>query len=405
MKHKSTEQIRRLACLLAFMASSSIVSAIDIYVAPNGNDTNSGTSSSPLKTLLGARNKVRSIAKNQQIRVFFRAGTYRFTQAVNFSGSDSGTSTNPVVYQSYPGETAFFDGGRVISASGFTKVTGSLANRLTTAANGNVWSQVITDATTKKLLEQQQNGMTFNGFLFRPTQSPNVGYYNIDREFSNGAFRILEQSEVSFPLLASEQNRTGQGEVFGYVRREFQAYTIPLKRFAGSGNGTAELDTGTSYLGFPGTPGTGNGNRVRFRNLLGTMDVAREWYFDKTDSRLYLFPPGGNIQPTDRIVVWGGEGAIDAKGASDVYFHNFVIQNFATADPVGNRFDSAVAINNGTNVRLRGCTLRHIAGPLAPFSIEAGGRSCLVDSCDVYDNFRGSRLRGGNVTTGSILTF
>jgi len=388
--------------MIAAMASSSIAQAIDVYVAPNGSDSNSGTASAPLQTLLGARNKVRTLAKNQQIRVFFRAGTYQFSQTVGFGSSDSGTSTNPVVYQSYPGETAFFDGGRVLDTSGFTKVTGSLEGRLATAAKGNAWSQVITDQGLIDLLSQQQNGITYNGFLFRPTQSPNNGYFNISQEFSNGAFQIAEST--NFSLLASELNRTSQGEAFGYVRREFDPYTIPIKRFAGGGNSVVELDTGSSYLGFPGTPGSGVGPRVRFRNMLATMDIPREWYFDKSDSRLYLYPPGGNISSTDRIVVWGGEGAINSNGANHLYFHDFVFQNFATVDPVANRFNSVVFLNNGSNLRMRGCTLRHISIPLAPFTIAGGARNCLVDSCDLYDNGRGSRLRGGNISTGSIVT-
>jgi len=120
--------------------------------------------------------------------VLFKAGTYRFTAGVPFAAADSGNANNPIVYRSAPGETAFFDGGRVISRQGFSKVSGSLANRLTSAAQGNVWSKVISDQTTIQLLSHAQNGLTLNNALLRPTQTPNVGYLNIQQEFSSGAF-------------------------------------------------------------------------------------------------------------------------------------------------------------------------------------------------------------------------
>jgi len=391
----------KLLAPLALIASCSLASAIDIFVAPNGNDNNSGTQSEPLRTLEGARNKVRTLSKNQNIRVRFRAGTYRFSRAVAFGSADSGTNSKPIVYESFPGETAFFDGGRVINTGAFRKVSGGIANRIPSSARSSVWSQVISDTTTRKLLSNAQNGLSFNGNLFRPTQSPNSGFYNISREFSNGAFRLHENTNYA-QLKAEIARNPGQGEVFGYVRRQFQAYTFPIKRFAGSGNRTIEL---TISGGFPGSPSDRNnvGPRVRFRNMAATLDQAREWYFDARDNRLYIFPPGGNLGSQDNLVVWGGEGTINCSGANNIYFHNFVIQNFCTSNPQTNRFGSVVSFDRGSRLRLRGCTLRHIAIPLAPFSIQHQAKECLVDSCDIYDNGRGSRLRGGNITTGSVV--
>lgn len=378
--------------------------AIDLYVAPNGDNDSAGTENSPLQTLEGARNRVRTLSKNQSIRVLFKAGTYRFDQSVSFGSNDSGTSANPIIYQSAPGETAFFDGGRVIDVTKFTRVTGSLANRIPASARGDVWSQVITDTTTRQLLGQGNNGLTFNKFLIRPTRSPNTGYFNMDREFSNGAFTIFENT--NFDQIKAEVNRNpGQGQMFGYVRRQFDPYVFPIRRIAGRGNRVFELSNGDRF-GFPGDRNDrlNVGPRVRILNMLATLDQAREWYFDTNDNRLYIYPPGGNIRNTDSLVVWGGEGAIDCKNASHIYFHNFVMQNFATTDPVGNRFNSVVSFDRGSNLRLRGSTLRHIAIPLAPFSIQHRAKNCLVDSCDIYDNARGSRLRGGGITTGSVDT-
>ena len=381
---------------LLFLFSSKAY-GLDIYIAPNGSDSNPGTESAPLQSLEGARDKVRTLAKNQTIRVLFKAGTYRFSNPVAFNANDSGTPTNPIVYSSAPGETAFFDGGVAVDMSQFSLVSGSLADRLAPQARGNVWSQVITDSTQRALLSQSRNGLTYNNALFRPTRSPNNGYFNISREFSAGHVMIHENTE--FSLLKRDHKITGQGELHGYVRRQYQPYTIPVKRFAGAGSAVIELNDG----GFPGIKGDlSAGPRVRIRNLLPTLDVPREWFFDKNDSRLYIYPPGGNIRPDDKLIIWGGNGAIDVNGASNVFFDRIVFQNFAAVDPELRKFNSVVSFDRGSNLRLRGCTLRHIAIPLAPFSILHRARNSLVDSCDIYDNGRGSRLSGGGLNTNDL---
>lgn len=330
-----------LFCLQAY--------AVDLYVAPNGSDAGDGSEAFPFKTLDRARKEVRNLDKNQSIRILFRAGTYRFTTPVSFNSGDSGTVSNPIIYQSAPGETAFFDGGILVDMSKFSRVSGSLENRLSPSARGKVWSQVITSNTMKGLLTQSQIGLTFSNLLFRPTRSPNHGYFNMSREFSKGGFMIHENTD--FRLLQSEQNRTGKGEVFAYVRRQYRPYTIPISSFSGGNAEVIQLKDG----GFPGTKNDlSAGPRVRIRNLLPTLDIPREWYYDTKESRLYIYPPGGEIKASDTLVIWGGNGAIDVNGASHIYFHNFVIQNFAAVDPAARRYSSVVNFNNGRNQRLRG---------------------------------------------------
>ena len=68
--------------LAAMLLSNMSYGVVNIYVAHNGNDSNSGTISSPLKTLLGARNKVRSVNKSDGVNVYFRGGTYPVTSTV-----------------------------------------------------------------------------------------------------------------------------------------------------------------------------------------------------------------------------------------------------------------------------------------------------------------------------------
>lgn len=79
--------------------------ATALYVAPTGNDANSGTLSAPVRTLARA---VRLAPAGATI--VLRAGTYR----------ESLTLTKAVTIQNYPGEAAWLDASAPVS--GFTKV-------------------------------------------------------------------------------------------------------------------------------------------------------------------------------------------------------------------------------------------------------------------------------------------
>ena len=57
---------------------------LKIYVSVSGNDENPGTEDAPLKTLDGARKKVRLIKKEKPVEIIFSGGVYRFTDGVVF---------------------------------------------------------------------------------------------------------------------------------------------------------------------------------------------------------------------------------------------------------------------------------------------------------------------------------
>jgi hypothetical protein len=83
--------------------------ANEIFVSPDGNDTNSGTLDQPLHTFTGARDKVRTLlGGSKDILVYFREGTYIFEETVVLGPEDSGSVNQQIVYMAYPGETPIF---------------------------------------------------------------------------------------------------------------------------------------------------------------------------------------------------------------------------------------------------------------------------------------------------------
>jgi len=93
-----------------------------LFVLPDGNDQSAGMSASiadgsggPLKSLAGARDRVRQFKKNAKLSgpltVWFADGVYPITEPVVFGPEDS----YPVTYSAAGGARVIFDGGRLVT--------------------------------------------------------------------------------------------------------------------------------------------------------------------------------------------------------------------------------------------------------------------------------------------------
>jgi hypothetical protein len=92
--------------------------SVAYYVSPTGSDSNSGSLTAPLATIQKAESLVLAnylgthcSSQTAPIVVQFRAGRWD-NLALTMTSADSGcSSTVPVVFENYPGETPFFSGG------------------------------------------------------------------------------------------------------------------------------------------------------------------------------------------------------------------------------------------------------------------------------------------------------
>ena len=106
-------------CLLGIFGAHSF--AAEIYVSPSGDDLNPGTKERPLKTFLGASDKVRAIKADGDITVYFRNGYYYFTEPVKLTIEDSGSENRKITFRSYQNETPVFTSG--VQVKGWEKIT------------------------------------------------------------------------------------------------------------------------------------------------------------------------------------------------------------------------------------------------------------------------------------------
>ena len=112
-----------------------------IYISPNGKDSNSGTKEMPFATIQRAQQEVKKLKEKGMpaggIVVYLRGGRYFLQEGLLFGKDDSGTETAPVVYRGYPGEQVRIIGGKQIT--NFTPLTDeAILKRLPEEARGKV---------------------------------------------------------------------------------------------------------------------------------------------------------------------------------------------------------------------------------------------------------------------------
>ncbi|HOF42190.1 MAG TPA: hypothetical protein PLD73_19150, partial [Candidatus Hydrogenedentes bacterium] len=163
----------RLALTLAIAAVLPIASAeeaaVQLYVAPQGNDAWSGKlpepnadgTDGPLATLTAARDRLREMKGSQRlpgpVSVQLREGHYRITEAIVFEPLDSGLPTAPITYEAYPGEHPVISGG--VPVTGWTQ-------------EGPAWKAQVPEAGPRPA---PFCALWVNGEFRGPARSPNDG--------------------------------------------------------------------------------------------------------------------------------------------------------------------------------------------------------------------------------------
>lgn len=134
---------RLTICLFVFFILVALTGhTVDIYVAPNGSDTNPGTKDKPLATVTTALRKARELRRlndpsvTNGIHLILLGGTYNIYEPLFIRPEDSGTASSPTFIEAVPGEQPVLSGG--INIKGWKKLSTPVAD-LPANAKGKVW--------------------------------------------------------------------------------------------------------------------------------------------------------------------------------------------------------------------------------------------------------------------------
>jgi hypothetical protein len=318
------------ACILTLHADAALAgpvdaeahAAADFFVAPDGDDSFSGTlaapnadaTDGPFATLARARDAVRTlIARHKRdATVLIRGGTYRLSQTVVFSLDNSAGPDATITYAAYPGEKPVFSSGQPIS--GWRK-PGDPPEGLSAAARGNVWvADVAGRGRFFTLFDGDRRLPRARGPGFSQTNSTPRGSQDYETvQFPAGAVGGLANlSDAELRIVPSH---------FWIMN------LLPIESIDEAASTLKTAVPGTYPLGRNGMTDRHN---AWVENALEVLDEPGEWVLDTSKGRLYLWPRGD--EPGDDVVAPAltelirVEGRIDYEGSEDTPIEGLVFE-------------------------------------------------------------------------------
>jgi hypothetical protein len=233
--------------------------AAEIHVAPQGNDTNPGTTASPLASLAAAQRQARAFAGHEPVTVFLHGGVHYLPETLHFTPADSGTAQFPVLYAAAPGAQPVVSGGV----------------RLT--LEWTPWRDGIFQARTPA-------GLAFDQLFLNGQRLPMARYPNYDPQAQHFGGTAAD-------ALAPERVARWSDPAGGYVHAMHSALWGDMHwRILGKkADGTLELEGG-----WQNNRPSPMHKQFRFvENIREELDAPGEWFQDHQSGTLYLFPPAG----------------------------------------------------------------------------------------------------------------
>ncbi|MBB6734649.1 Ig-like domain-containing protein [Cohnella zeiphila] len=345
------------------------------YVAPNGSDSNSGGPGDPFQTPEAARDAIRTLKSTNGlpaggVTVYLREGTYERNEAFELTEADSGTADSPIVYRSYPGETARLTGGTNLDRSGFEPVTDPavLQRIIDPAARGQVLrfdlkAHGLTDYGTisrhgywkaSDISELPPMELYIDGQGMTLARWPNEGTVQMgdivdpgptvddpDLQTRGGTFHY----DYDRPSLWTQADDIWLDGIFGYS-------------WEWSYNRIASIDTEqkTITLQYGEMSGIQKNWYPDFHfaeNLLEEIDRPGEYYIDRTNGLLYLLPNAAfKTGHGDVTVTTLRDPMISARDASYVSFEELSLEYGR---------DTAAVIIGGSHVTIDHCDIGNFA--------------------------------------------
>ncbi len=369
-----------IALLLSICSISTAPSHVFV-VSPKGNNTWSGTSGKPFRTLEKARDSVRAYRASHThlvgpVEVRLKPGIYELSEAFRLGPEDSGTAQSPT---QYVGDHATISGGRRVT--GFTKDSmGWWKTNIPEVKSGN-WrfSQLFVNGDRR----------------YRP-RLPKQGYYNFTSEVAPTA-ASKGHGYDRFGVRAGDIKPTWTNlqdiEVLC-----FHIWDMSRMRVA-SYDASSNVVTTTGPTGFDdGWANFHTGNRYLVENVPDALSDPGEWYLDNKSGELTYIPKPG--ESLEKCVIEAPliPTLLDMHGDVDsgkpVEYVNFVDLDFSYTNwslgPKGRFFPQAEA-DLGAAVHaemwrhgeMKGCRIQH-TGEYG-MELVGGCRNDRIEQCVLSD--------------------
>lgn len=354
-----------LTAALAGLFSTAAHAAL--YVSPDGDDANPGTQSQPLRTLQGARDRVRNMDKNrtEDVLVLFKAGDYFIDNTVRFGKEDSGANGTRVIYKNGDDKgSANLIGGRPLTAWN--------------GEGGEIYS-VPVDRDVYALFENDQPAVM--------AREPNEGYAEFESviDFSHLKFREADFGRFDYRGAAVRLWAHWIPAKIMIQSVDFDSRIISLDQpYAGDLKGTVWNDQWAAR-----TP-----TRFYIYNSKSFLDQPGEFYMDASSHRLYYRPRRTPIEqqaiiaPTvDRLLSIDGARGIQFEGLT-FKVSDGLLEVLPSLALHSNVKGGLVHLGNAQDIVIKYCRL-----------LNSGQNGVIVEGdirkCTIYGNLITQTMSGG----------
>jgi hypothetical protein len=377
---------KRLVGFLAFGLSAMRLAATDLYVSTSGSDQNAGTADAPFATVTKARDRIRELREDGGIppggvTVWLAGGTYDQSESIAFGKQDSGTVDRPIVYAAKPGETVRITGARPLEAVWFSKLDSAspVWPRLDPTARGQIYS-----------VNLRQHGIANYGTL-------KAGGFHIhsvaalELIIDGRPMTVARWPNDGDPLARTATAPSGTRIVYSGKRPErwLQAKDVWLHglwntAWADFHVQVAAINPATKTITLAEPPaqfGVGADHPYYAYNLLEEIDEPGEYYLDRDEGVLYLWPPGDLAKASIQMSMLE-DNLLEVNRAEHLCFRGLTLE--ASRGPL-------LEIAEGNAVRIEDCLLR--SG--GEYAAQITGSDCGLDHCEILDCGEDGVVLGG----------
>jgi len=371
--------------------------SLDIFVSQqNGNDANDGTILKPLKTLAAAETKAQSLKSQGAVNVNIKNGEYFVTETYTISGD--GHKTYAITYKGFGNEETILSGGK--------KVTG-FANE----GNGIYSADVDLEYVSDIYVNDERRYVASSDIL-------------LGKSSTSDATNAIYGPVVDGEFLPENLSYTDGMEIF-YPAVLWRSYTLKLQGITKTdGDYLLKVKPNkviTDRTTYKEIPMDFDKRPFYLRDSKQLLDEAGEWYFDKSQKKLYYIPYSDEI--IDECEVYAS-GAVDTiiRIENGKYYRNFENLTFAhtgwknaaangevrwqgnqqilpSASSLGSAphnipIPGALQASFSNNIKVKDCVFKHTGG--AGLVLSGPTKNNVIDGNVFYDIADSSMYLGYN---------
>ncbi|MDD5603525.1 MAG: right-handed parallel beta-helix repeat-containing protein [Eubacteriales bacterium] len=347
------------------------------YVSPHGNTEGDGSFGNPLNSIQRAISKA-SYKKGAVI--WLRGGNYNVKNTIEIGAECSGTINSPLFISAYKDEDVVISGGVDIPVSSFEKANDETAlTRLPEKSHGNVFVVDLKALGIKYYGSISAGGspmLIIDGSRQTLARYPNKGedeivmgrvlevggvtnsiseFYKDNSSKSNGwEIEISDSHSLSW----DESNDVW---IFGAVYAEWEKsyYKVNINNERNSLNSSGKSQYGARYL---------KDNSYYFLNVFEELDTPGEWYLDRNEGKLYIWPVG-DISKSKVTFVTSSYNILNLNNTENVIINGIKFE--AT-------LGKAVSINTGSRNMLQNCEITNTVSN--NFYVKGGYKNGIIFS-------------------------